>query len=43
MREEAMGGNIEKRQTWSADFSRPAMKIKIMLPGNYLERDIVCI
>jgi hypothetical protein len=43
MREEAMGRTIESRRICPAYFSRPAMKIKIMLPGNYLQYDIVCI
>jgi hypothetical protein len=43
MPEVATGRNIETCQTCSAYFSRSAMKIKIMLPGNYLQCDIVCI
>jgi hypothetical protein len=42
MQEEGTGRNIETRRTCPTYFSRPAMKIKIMLPGNYLECDIVC-
>jgi hypothetical protein len=43
MREEATGRTIELRRICSADFSRPAMKIKIMLPGNYMQHNVVCI
>jgi hypothetical protein len=43
MREEATGRTIGSRRICSAYFSRPAMKIKIMLPGNYLQHNIVCI
>jgi hypothetical protein len=43
MREEVMGRTIETHRTRSAYFSRPAMKIKLMLPGNYLQHNVVCI
>jgi hypothetical protein len=43
MREEATGRTIKSRQICSAYFSRPAMKIKIMLPGNYWQHNVVCI
>ena len=35
------GPTVETRQISSAHFSRPAMKIKIMLTGNYLQHDVV--
>jgi hypothetical protein len=42
MREEATGRTIESPRTCSAYFSRPAMKITIMLTGNDLQHNDVC-
>jgi hypothetical protein len=43
MREGGTGQTIETRRICAAHFSRPAMKIKIILPGNYLQHNVVCI
>jgi hypothetical protein len=42
MREEATGRTIESRRICSVHSSRPAMKIKIMFPANYLQHNVVC-
>jgi hypothetical protein len=42
MQEEATGRTIESRRICSVHFSRPAMKIKIMFPGNHLQHNVVC-